>query len=159
MNVKSRHHLKGSEAKKVCKTIEPLVEDVSALQGSVLEIAETDQGPNLIFVNGEPFLLIFENEPFFTVRGAIELCPKDRLVVVDSGAVSYLVNGADVMAPGVVEADPKIVPGDMVVVMEERYRKPLAIGQALVPGAEMHGTGKVVRSIHHVGDNLWNMSG
>ncbi len=158
MNVKSRHHLKGSEAKKVSNIIEPLVEDVSALQGSVLEIAETDQGPNLIFVNGKPFLLIFENEPFFTVRGAIELCPKDRLVVVDSGAVSYIVNGADVMAPGVVEADPKIVPGDMVVVMEERYRKPLAIGQALVPGTEMYGTGKVVKSIHHVGDNLWDMS-
>jgi len=158
MNVKSRHHLKGSEAKKISRIIEPLVGDVSALQGSVLEIAETDQGPNLIFVDGKPFLLIFKNEPFFTIRGAIELRPKDRLVVVDSGAVSYIVNGADVMAPGVVEADLKIVPGDMVVVMEERHRKPLAIGQALVPGTEMHGTGKVVRSIHHVGDDLWDLS-
>ncbi len=158
MNVKSRHHLKGSDAKKISRIIEPLVGDVSALRGSVLEIAETDQGPNLIFVDGKPFLLIFKNEPFFTIRGAIELCPKDRLVVVDSGAVSYIVNGADVMAPGVVEADPKIVPGDMVVVMEERHRKPLAIGQALVPGTEMHGTGKVVRSIHHVGDDLWDLS-
>jgi PUA domain protein len=102
--------------------------------------------------------MMLENGPFFTVRGALEFAPKKNMVIVDSGAVSFIVNGADVMAPGIVDADPEIAPGDPVVVAEERHRKPLAVGVALLPGSEMRGSGKAVKSVHHVGDELWDMS-
>jgi len=75
--------------------------------------------------------------------------------VVDAGAVRFVVNGADIMNPGIVNADPEIAPGDLVVVVEERYRKPLAVGRALIPGTEMKGEGKAVKSMHHVGDLIW----
>jgi PUA domain protein len=39
--------------------------------------------------------------------------------------------------------------------VEERYKKPLAIGRALVTGLEMKGEGKAVKSLHHVGDLIW----
>jgi PUA domain protein len=65
------------------------------------------------------------------------------------------VNGADIMSPGIVFADPEIVAGDLVVVAEEKHRKPLAIGRALIPGTEMKGEGKAVKSLHHVGDQIW----
>ncbi|HWQ19450.1 MAG TPA: hypothetical protein VN455_06690 [Methanotrichaceae archaeon] len=42
-----------------------------------------------------------------------------------------------------------------MVVLEERHKKPLAIGRALVAGTEMHGGGKAVKSLHHVGDLVW----
>jgi PUA domain protein len=96
-----------------------------------------------------------EDQPFFTVLGAIELEPQKKLVVVDAGAVRFVVNGADIMNPGIVNADPEIAPGDLVVVVEERYRKPLAVGRALIPGTEMKGEGKAVKSMHHVGDLIW----
>lgn len=155
MKTKSRHHLKGSEARKIIATLEPFLEDDSALRRASLERAETDEGVDLIFVDGRPLMMIIEGQPFFTVLGAIELKPNKRLVVVDSGAVRFIVNGADVMNPGIVSADPEIAPGDLVVVVEERHKKPLAIGRAMIPGTEMKGEGKAIKSLHHVGDQVW----
>ncbi len=155
MKIKSRHHLKGSEARKIITMLEPLLEDASTLRKASLENAETDEGVNLVFVNGRPLIMIVEDQPFFTALGAIELSPKKRLVVVDSGAVRFIMNGADIMNPGIVSADPDIAPGDLVVVVEERYKKPLAVGRALIPGTEMKGEGKAVKSLHHVGDQIW----
>jgi len=155
MKTKSRHHLKGSDAKRIIATLEPFLEDDSALRKASLEMAETDEGVDLIFVDGRPLIMIIEGQPFFTVLGAIELKPNKRQVVVDSGAVRFIVNGADVMNPGIVSADPEIAPGDLVIVVEERHKKPLAIGRALIPGTEMKGEGKAIKSLHHVGDQVW----
>ena len=99
--------------------------------------------------------MAIEGRPFFTILGAMELLPKKRLVVVDSGAVRFIANGADVMSPGIVSADPEIEPGDLVIVAEEKHRKPMAIGRAIIPGKDMRGEGKAVKSIHHVGDQIW----
>lgn len=155
MKIKSRHHLKGSDARKVIAAIEPLLDDPSTLRKASLELAETDEEVDLIFVDGRPLIMVMEDRPFLTVLGAIELNPQKKLVIVDSGAVRFIVNGADVMKPGIVSADPEIEAGDLVVVAEERHKKPLAIGIALIPGKEMHGEGKAIKSLHHVGDQIW----
>lgn len=155
MKIKSRHHLKGSDARKVIASIEPLLDDPSTLRKASLELAETDEGVDLIFVDGRPLIMVMEDRPFLTVLGAIELAPQKRLVIVDSGAVRFIVNGADVMNPGIVSADPEIEAGDLVIIAEERHKKPLAIGKALIPGREMHGEGKAIKSLHHVGDQIW----
>ena len=155
MKIKSRHHLKGSDAKKIIAAIEPFLTDPSTLRKASLELAETDEQADLIFVDGKPLIMMMEKTPFFTVLGAIELKPQKNLVVVDSGAVRFIVNGADVMNPGIVFADQDIAAGDLVIIAEERHKKPLAIGRALIPGTEMHGEGKAVKSLHHVGDQIW----
>ncbi len=155
MKIKSRHHLKGSDARKIIAKIEPFLEDPSSLRQSSLEMAVSDEGVDLIFIEGRPLLMIVEDQPFFTVLGAIEMMPYKRLVMVDSGAVRFVVNGADIMKPGIVSADPEIAVGDLVVIVEERHNKPLAIGRALVAGTEMKGEGKAVKSLHHVGDAIW----
>jgi len=155
MKIKSRHHLKGSDARKIVAAIEPFLSDPSSLRKASLELAETDDEIDLIFVDGRPLIMMMEGTPFFTVLGAIELKLSKKLVVVDSGAVRFIANGADVMNPGIVFADQDISMGDLVVIVEERHKKPLAVGRALVPGAEMHGEGKAVKSLHHVGDQIW----
>jgi len=155
MKIKSRHHLKGSDARKIIAKIEPFLKDPSSLRQSSLEMAVSDEGVDLIFIEGRPLLMIVEDQPFFTVLGAIEMMPYKRLVVVDSGAVRFVVNGADIMKPGIVSADPEIAVGALVVIVEERHNKPLAIGRALVAGTEMKGEGKAVKSLHHVGDAIW----
>ncbi|MFH0815903.1 MAG: PUA domain-containing protein [Methanobacteriota archaeon] len=82
--------------------------------------------------------------------------PKSKHVTVDMGAVKFLCNGADIMAPGIVDADRSIAPGDLVWVREEKHSKPLAIGIALVGGPGMvRGKGKAVQSLHYIGDSLW----
>jgi PUA domain protein len=67
MKIKSRHHLKGSDARKVIAAIEPLLNDPSALRKASLELAETDEEIDLIFVDGRPLIMVKEDRPFLTV--------------------------------------------------------------------------------------------
>ncbi len=97
-----------------------------------------------------------EGTPFLSVRGLLAYKPQLRFVTVDMGAVKFVCNGADVMAPGIVEADPALQVGDWCWIRDERNKQPLAVGKALVPGTAMvRGKGKAVQSIHHLGDKLW----
>lgn len=94
-----------------------------------------------------------------TVRGLLAFPATKRFVTVDMGAVPFVYNGADVMAPGIVEADPTIRPGDLVWVRDVKNRRPLAVGRAVLDGPTMarEKRGKAVESLHHVGDDLWRL--
>jgi len=128
------------------------------------ELVELEDSPfDLVLLDGEPHACYYEGETdrraFLTVRGANAYPPTDHVVTVDAGAVSFVSDGADVMRPGIVEADATIAAGDLVVVCEESHGKALAIGEALVAGAEMLGEeGRVVTSLHHVGDELYTLA-
>ncbi|MBN1540233.1 MAG: RNA-binding protein [Candidatus Thermoplasmatota archaeon] len=93
-----------------------------------------------------------------TLKGILDLKPSRKWVTVDMGAVKYLANGADVMAPGIIDADPGIEIGDLVWVRDERNLRPLCVGQALMQGVMMgpSDSGKAVKTIHYVGDQIWN---
>ena len=133
-------------------------ETMAGLEDKVLEKVILEDY-SLIFVDGKPLLLEIEGQLFPTVRGALEIELKKRTVTVDKGAISFVSDGADIMAPGIVEADPEIEKGDLVIILEEVHRKPLAIGKALMTGPQMVETksGKAIKSINHVGDKLWGM--
>lgn len=95
---------------------------------------------------------------FLGVRGLLLYKPKARYVTVDMGAVKFVANGADIMAPGIVEADPALQPGDWCWIRDERNKQPLAVGKMLVPGAgAVRGKGKAVKSVHYLGDKLWSV--
>jgi PUA domain protein len=76
------------------------------------------------------------------------------------GAVVFITKGADVMAPGITDADPMIKKDDLVWICDEKHRKPLAIGIAIMTGEEMKTkkTGKAVKTLHFVGDRLWMLT-
>jgi PUA-domain protein len=94
-----------------------------------------------------------------TLTGIKLLKPTRRWVTVDMGAVKYIANGADVMAPGIVDADPDIDLEMIVWVRDENNLQPLCVGRALMTGAEMRAkdSGKAVETLHHVGDSIWNL--
>jgi len=133
-------------------------ETMAGLENEVLEKITLDEY-SLILVNDKPLLFEIEGQLFPTVRGALEMKLQKRLVIVDKGAVRFVSNGADIMTPGVVEADPEINEGDLVIIVEETHRKPLAIGKALMEGPQMveADSGKAIKSIIYVGDKLWSM--
>jgi PUA domain protein len=157
MAIRKRHFLKADVARRIATALS--VYNVRKPLEGPLELLET-AGQTLILLNGVPVALCFDHAPFFTVRGAIELEPQQHLVIVDTGAVQFIRNGADVMSPGIVDADEDIATGDFVVVIDERHKKPLGIGMALLTGSEMihHTKGKAVRILHHVGDRIWRAS-
>ncbi len=155
MKIKSRNVLRKSDEKALINDITEAFGDASAFSGKKLEDVVTDE-MEFIFVEGEPFLFKIKGKIFPTVRGALKLNPVRRRVVVDPGAVKFIINGADIMGKGIMEADQSIKVGDLVIVVEQAHGKALAIGRALVPGNEMAGrAGKAVESIHYVGDELW----
>ena len=131
---------------------------MAGLENEVLEKITLDEY-SLILVNDKPLLFEIEGQLFPTVRGALEMKLQKRFVIVDKGAVRFVSNGADIMTPGVVEADPEINEGDLVIIVEETHRKPLAIGKALMEGPQMveADSGKAIKSIIYVGDKLWSM--
>lgn len=114
---------------------------------------------DVVYVEGKILGVIVEGRPFLSVRGLLAYGPSRRFVTVDMGAVEFVYNGADVMAPGVVDADASIEEGNLVWVRDERNLRPLAIGVALMNGNEMvtEGSGKALKSIHHVGDAIWQL--
>jgi PUA domain protein len=79
-------------------------------------------------------------------------------VVVDMGAVRFVVSGADIMRPGIVEIDEGIAEGGIVQIVDEKNKKALAVGQAMLPAEEMRNakTGKVVRNLHYAGDEIFS---
>ena len=48
---------------------------------------------------------------------------------------------------------------DVVIIVEETHNKPLAMGIALITGPEMveNSEGKAIKSLHYVGDAIWNL--
>lgn len=157
MKIKSRNVLRKTEQKALVNDIMEAFGDASSIEDKKLEYVQTDKW-DFVFVEGEPLLFKIEGKIFPTVKGALKLNPARRKVVVDSGAVKFIVNGADVMSPGIVEADPSIKEGDLVIVAEEAHGKALAIGRALIAGKDMAGgKGKAVKSIHYVGDEIWKL--
>lgn len=164
MEIASRHHLRSDEVGRLETTLaDQLGVD---LDEETYELVELEDSPfDLVLVDGEPHVLYVEaesgdeQEPFLTVRGANAYDPTRNVVTVDAGAVSFVSDGADVMRPGIVEGDDSIEAGDLVVIAEETHGKVLAIGRARVDSEELPGDeGKVVDSLHHVGDDLYEFS-
>jgi PUA domain protein len=164
MEIRSRHHLRSDAIEEIRETLAAqLGVEVDADSFEKVELVDSEW--DVVLVDGDPLVLYVEGndpadtQPFLTVRGANAYPPADHVVTVDAGAIEFVSNGADVMRPGIVEADAPIEAGDLVVINEESHGKSLAIGRAQVAGGEMIGEeGRVVTSIHHVGDDLYELS-
>jgi len=159
MNVKSRHHLRADAIDDIETAVaENLGVDVEADSYEKVEFDDSDW--EVVLVDGDPLVLyVEEDEPFLTVQGLNAFPPTEHVVTVDAGAVSFVSDGADIMRPGITEADEDISEGDLVAINEESHGKFLAVGRAKTAGDDMVGdSGKVVESIHHVGDDLFEFS-
>ncbi|WP_324756553.1 RNA-binding protein [Haloarcula montana] len=158
MNVKSRHHLRSDEVDAITTALsEHLGVELDADSYEKVEFDDSDW--DVVLVDGDPLVLYVDEEPFLTVEGANDYPPQKHVVTVDAGAISFVSDGADVMRPGITEADEDISEGDLVAIAEESHGKVLAIGRAMTDGSDMVGdSGKVVSSIHHVGDDLFEFS-
>jgi len=113
-------------------------------------------GRIVYLLDNDPIILEYDGRYYLTVYGVMKFKPAKGRVVVDEGALKFVINGADVMKPGIVEADNEIKEGDFCYVVVEKKLTPLAVGIALVSGKEMTGgKGKAVKNIHHINDKIW----
>ena len=77
--------------------------------------------------------------------------------LVDMGAIPYVCNGADVMAPGIMDIEGGFEKDGLLVIRDVKHRKALGIGAALHSSEEMKGLkkGKAILNLHYVGDKIW----
>ena len=164
MRIKHRTVLRTKELRKMVKGFEetPLLIHQALREtqlGKVpVEHIVLDDKSELYFVQNELWFVQLEGAMFPGLPALIANNVQLPQVVVDMGAVPHIANGADVMAPGIVDADHNICEDDQVWISDEKHRKPLAIGIAIMNGEQMinEKQGKAIRTIHYVGDLLWN---
>ena len=154
--IRKRKRLRTKEIKAYADAINEQLSIQTFTDRDAVDLAESSEF-NVIYVNGEILAMVYENRTFLTVRGLLRYKPQKKFVTVDMGAVPYVTNGADIMAPGVVDADPDIKEDDMVWIRDVKNLVPLATGISSVSGEVLKkgGKGKVIRTIHNVGDKLW----
>ena len=156
-----RYSLKSKDAKTILnKASEKLKINLASIVEAKanIEAIETDFG-ELFLINGKP-LLFSTGEDVFPTLVFMEISSRMPKVVVDMGAIPYVCNGADVMAPGIVRFEGEFSKGDLVLVVDEKHGKPLALGEILYDSenAKSIKQGIVVKNIHFVSDKIWNFA-
>lgn len=156
---RNRYPIRGKDAKDVADALSRTFGTSFGWEGRRVERGEAE-GFTVFLVENVPMAFLDKDTVLPTVRGLLAFGAKDRYVTVDKGAVGFVIKGADVMSPGIVDADPAIAPGDVVWVREESHLQPLAVGRALIPGPEMVASkkGKAVKTLHHLRDKLWDIT-
>ncbi|MCW4005878.1 MAG: RNA-binding protein [Candidatus Bathyarchaeota archaeon] len=157
-----RYNLKSRESKQITQqTAERFHVDAENVFGSKasVEVVEAEFG-DVLLVNGKPLLFRAEDKTVFPTLLAQEIVERLPKAVVDMGAVRFVCNGADVMAPGIVRYEGSFGEGDAVAVVDEKHGKPLALGEALYDSQEVQTIkkGAVIKSRHYVSDKVWNFA-
>lgn len=160
MLVKKRHPLSTKDFKALLDEASRVVPSVANHidRKKPIELLELDSGERLFYQNGKPLLIDHRGRIMPSLAMPQELLDALPKVVVDMGAVPFVTNGADIMAPGIRSVQEGARVGDVVLVVDERHSKGLAIGLLLLEREEILGKkkGKAVKNVHHVGDEIWN---
>jgi PUA domain protein len=154
-----RYPLKAKEAKQILEEANvKLGVNLEELYGAKanVEVVESDVG--LIYlVGGKPLLYKSDNRVLPTLLFT-EFTSKAPRIVVDMGAVPYVCKGATVMAPGIVRVEGDLGVGELVLVVDMKFGKALAVGESLMDSATARQTkkGPVVKTLHYVSDKIWD---
>jgi len=114
---------------------------------------------NIILINNEPLFFYYDEKIVPTLRLLLDDLILKK-ITIDMGAVPYAAKGADMMRPGITDIEDNIEKEEFVVIIDETHNKPIAVGIALFNSQDiksMH-SGKVVKNIHYIGDNIWNLA-
>ena len=157
--IKKRHLLKKREQRDEIERIESdLGYSIGLDEKARLESGVLDDGSKILLLNNEILFFEYEGRNFPTLRAILDGIITIPTVTVDMGAVKFVVNGADIMSPGITKVDDAVTANGIVAVVDERHGKPLAVGVSQLSASDLRAatTGKVVKSIHYVNDDLWN---
>lgn len=141
------------------RDVRSLKEEAGSLLGSVdtnaVSQATLEDGSTVYMFFKEIILARKKDILFPTlINSAIDDLPS---ALVDMGAIPYVCNGADVMAPGIMDIVGEFEKDGLLVIRDVKHRKALGIGAALYSSEEMRGLkkGKAILNLHYVGDKIW----
>lgn len=150
-----RYPIKTKEAKQVLDEASKNLKQSFEAKANV-EVIESDVG-EVYLVEAKPLLFKLDGKILPTLLFT-EWTTKAPKIVVDMGAIPYVCKGATVMAPGIVRVEGEFAKGDLVLVMDMKHGKALAIGESLLDAQTARGTkkGPVVKTLHYVSDKIWD---
>ena len=157
MKAKKRFFLKNKKIKEIKKELNNYADIIP--KKSQVELVEFEDLPDILLINNEPLLM--KSDDFFipTLKAVLKMDVNEKYATVDMGAINFVIKGADIMSPGIVDADKTIQKGDIIVINEESHKKPLAIGESMISGEEMieNNKGKAIKNLHYIGDPIWEL--
>ncbi len=159
--IKKRHLLKRKQQKAELEKIEDAMgTEINIDDKTQLETGVLDDGTQVLLYENEILFFAKENRFYPTLHALLKGMVTVPKVTVDMGAIRFVVNGADIMRPGVTEVEASVRKDGIVAVVDQNHGKPLAVGIATMDADEMRDAtkGKVVLSIHHVNDHLWDFT-
>ena len=158
MPTQRRYPLKTKEAKQVLINASTKVKlDMETLfSKATLEVVESDVG-EVYLISGKPLLYKVGDKILPTLHFT-EFKAKASKIVVDMGAVPYVCKGATVMAPGIVRIEGEFGKGDLVLIVDMKFAKALAVGESLMDStiAKQTKKGPIVKTQHYVSDKIWD---
>ena len=160
LTIKKRHAIKKGQLNTLMtKLSDAIGDDATLYKAPMIEIAETVSKFNIYIIDKKPMLIEKDDWAFPTLRGAIARPFSGRRIVVDMGAIPYVINGADIMRPGIVSVTDDVKAGMPALAVDESHDKPLAVVIPLYDGPEILALekGKAAKNLHYIGDELWNM--
>ncbi len=107
---------------------------------------------------GEPLFFQTRDTPLVPTLRTLHKYPFLLPVLkVDHGAVKHVINGADVMVPGIRGVDDAIQVGSVVGIFAEGKQHAIAVGISKYSAAELRNRAKgiAVENSHYLGDGLW----
>lgn len=157
MRLKNRHRLPSKKARKLILEISRSmnVDLINLFDNVKIDVGTISSDLEIYMFDGKPRLIKKEEEIFPNMQSD-ELLILFPSIIVDMGAVPHICNGADVMAPGVVECD-EFDKGSLIVIRDQNHYKAIALGKALYTSKEIMSkkNGKIALNIHYVGDYIW----
>lgn len=156
--IKKRHPLSSKEQKEFLSILKEKFPNICEKldKKKTIELIETKDGVKIYLQEDKTIAFIINEEVLPPLRQEfLENLPR---AVVDMGAVPHIANGADVMAPGIRNID-NVKLEEIVVVVDEKYGKPIAIGKIIMDSKEIleKRKGKAIKNLHYVGDYLWKL--
>ncbi len=163
-----RHKLSGKDVKELAKVLNPHLAELLKSADDV-EIYEVSESLTLYLLDYKPLIMKISidinNENLeYIVPTLITLNTYPKLreyypqVVVDDGAVPKIINGADVMRPGIKDICGDFRKNDIILVRDFRNRI-ISLGIAMYNRSEVESMskGKVIKNIHYLGDKIWKL--
>jgi PUA-domain protein len=155
MPTQRRFPLKAKEAKQIIEQANRTLK-LSLDKDFTVEVIESEVG-EVYLIEGKPILFKAADRVLPTLLFS-EFTNKAPKAVVDMGAIPYVCKGATVMAPGIVRYDGEFLAHDLVLVVDMKHGKALAVGEVLMDSATARATkkGPVVKTLHYVSDKIWD---
>lgn len=119
------------------------------------ELIEKDN-IKIIIKNGKPMFFYHKGEQIPTLK-LLQENNFLKKITIDMGAIKFVVNGADIMRPGITKIDSGISKGENVSIVDEKHNKIIAVCKTLFSGEKIKemNKGKVLENLHYTGDKIW----